>query len=45
MKREKQYEEEYVKLNGVSHYLLHYKAKAENPVLLFIHGAQELQKL
>ena len=38
MKKEKQYEEEYVKLNGVSHYLLHYKAKEENPVLLFIHG-------
>lgn len=38
MKREKQYEEEYVKLNGVSHYLLHYRSKKEEPVILFIHG-------
>jgi len=38
MKKEKQYEEEYVKLNGVSHYLLHYRSKKEDPVILFIHG-------
>ena len=38
MKKEKQYEEEYVKLNGVSHYLLHYRSKKEEPVILFIHG-------
>lgn len=38
MKKEKQYEEEYVQINGVSHYLLHYRAKKEDPVILFIHG-------
>ncbi|MBR1866502.1 MAG: alpha/beta hydrolase [Lachnospiraceae bacterium] len=32
------YEEEYVTLNGIEHYLLHYKAVEEAPVLLFIHG-------
>ena len=38
MKKEKQYEEEYVELNGVVHYLLHYRLKKEEPVILFIHG-------
>lgn len=38
MKKEKNYQEEYVSLSGVSHYLLHYPAKPEDPVLLFIHG-------
>lgn len=38
MKKEKQYEEEYVQLNGVSHYLLHYRSKKADPVILFIHG-------
>ena len=38
MKKAKNYEEEYVKINGVEHYLLHYKTKNEAPVLLFIHG-------
>lgn len=38
MKKLKDYEEEYVKINGVEHYLLHYKTEKEAPVLLFIHG-------
>lgn len=38
MKKVKKYEEEYVKINGVEHYLLHYKTEKEAPVLLFIHG-------
>ena len=38
MKKIKKYEEEYVRINGIEHYLLHYKARKEAPVLLFIHG-------
>ena len=38
MKKAKDYEEEYVEINGVKHYLLHYKAKKEAPVLIFLHG-------
>ncbi|MDE6846393.1 MAG: alpha/beta hydrolase [Lachnospiraceae bacterium] len=38
MKTEKTYIEEYVTLAGIDHYLLHYKSKPEDPVLLFIHG-------
>ena len=38
MKKIKKYEEEYVKINGVDHYLLHYKTGKDAPVLLFIHG-------
>ena len=38
MKKIKTYEEEYVKINGIEHYLLHYRTKEEDPVLLFIHG-------
>lgn len=38
MKKVKDYEEEYVKINGAEHYLLHYKTKQEAPVFLFIHG-------
>lgn len=38
MKKEKNYQEEYVSLSGIRHYLLHYPAKPEDPVLLFIHG-------
>lgn len=34
----RKYEEEYVTINGTEHYLLHYKAEKEAPVLLFIHG-------
>ena len=37
-KNVKKYEEEYVKINGIRQYLLHYKTKKEAPVLLFIHG-------
>lgn len=32
------YEEEYVEINGVNHYFLHYRKDADAPVLLFIHG-------
>lgn len=32
------YAEEYVTINGIAHYLLHYKAGGDAPVLLFIHG-------
>ena len=38
MKREKKYQEEYVMISGIRHYLLHYRTKPEDPVLLFIHG-------
>ena len=38
MKKVKTYEEEYAAINGVEHYLLHYKTKQEAPVLIFIHG-------
>lgn len=38
MKQEKNYVEEYVNINGAEHYLLHYKANPEAPVLLFLHG-------
>jgi len=38
MKKEKNYQEEYVMLSGIRHYLLHYRAKPEAPVFLFIHG-------
>ena len=37
MKKEKNYEEEYVQINGVTHYLLHYRSKPEDPLLIFIH--------
>lgn len=38
MKKAKIFEEEYVTINGIEHYLLHYKTKKEAPVLIFIHG-------
>lgn len=38
MKKEKNYQEEYVSLSGIRHYLLHYRTVKEDPVLLFIHG-------
>lgn len=38
MKKEKQYTEEYAHIAGIEHYLLHYRSKPEDPVLLFIHG-------
>lgn len=38
MKADRTYTEEYVSLAGIDHYLLHYKSKPDDPVLLFIHG-------
>ena len=38
MKTAKQYTEEYALVGGIEHYLLHYRSKPEDPVLLFIHG-------
>lgn len=38
MKPQKQYTEEYAHIGGIDHYLLHYRSKPEDPVLLFIHG-------
>lgn len=38
MKKAKNFEEEYVRINGIEHYLLHYKTKEEAPVFVFIHG-------
>ena len=38
MKNTRNFEEEYVEINGIKHYLLHYKAGKEAPVLVFIHG-------
>ena len=38
MKTDRTYTEEYVSLAGIDHYLLHYRSKPEDPVILFIHG-------
>ena len=38
MRKTINYEEEYVIINGVEHYLLHYKTEQEAPVFIFIHG-------
>lgn len=38
MKRERNFQEEYVTLAGIEHYLLHYRTKPGDPVLIFIHG-------
>lgn len=38
MKSQKNYTEEYALIGGIKHYLLHYRTKPEDPVLLFIHG-------
>ena len=38
MRKTINYEEEYVTINGVEHYLLHYKTEKEAPVFVFIHG-------
>ena len=38
MKTGQTYTEEYVSIAGIDHYLLHYKSKPEDPVILFIHG-------
>lgn len=38
MRKTINYEEEYVTINGVEHYLLHYKTEQEAPVFIFIHG-------
>lgn len=34
----KEYMEEYVPINGIQHYLLHYPKNPDAPVLLYIHG-------
>lgn len=36
MKRE--FEEEYVEVNGIAHFLLHYPKASDAPVLLYLHG-------
>lgn len=38
IKKAKIFEEEYAEINGIKHYLLHYKTENEAPVLIFIHG-------
>lgn len=38
MKKQKDYFSEYIKINGIEQYLLHYSTNAELPVLLFLHG-------
>ena len=38
MKKDRTYTEEYVSIAGIDHYLLHYRSKPEDPVILFIHG-------
>lgn len=38
MKTDRTYAEEYISIAGIDHYLLHYRSKPEDPVLLFIHG-------
>lgn len=37
-KTQKPYTEEYARIGGIEHYLLHYRSRPEDPVLLFIHG-------
>ena len=32
------YEEEFVHINGIEHYLLHYPKTPDTPVLLYLHG-------
>lgn len=34
----KEYQEEYININGANHYLLHYKINPDAPVMLYIHG-------
>lgn len=34
----KEYFDEYIPINEIQHYLLHYPKKADTPVLLYIHG-------
>lgn len=38
MKKVKDYREEYVSINGIKEYLLHYPTDANRPILLFLHG-------
>ena len=34
----KEFEEEYVAVNGIEHFLLHYPKAPDAPVLLYLHG-------
>ncbi|MCM1038847.1 MAG: alpha/beta hydrolase [Ruminococcus sp.] len=36
--KSKNYEEEYVQINGIEHYFLHYNVQMDAPLLLFLHG-------
>lgn len=38
------FEEEYLPINGIKEYLLHYKASENKPVVLFIHGGPGLSE-
>ncbi len=38
MKKQSNYFSEYIEINGIEQYLLHYNANPEYPVLLFLHG-------
>ena len=38
------FEEEYLPINGIKEYLLHYKASESKPVVLFIHGGPGLSE-
>lgn len=33
-----QFEEEYILVNGIEHFLLHYPKTSDAPVLLYLHG-------
>ena len=33
-----QFEEEYILVNGIEHFLLHYPKTSDTPVLLYLHG-------
>lgn len=33
-----EFEEEYVEVNGIAHFLLHYPKAPDAPVLLYLHG-------
>lgn len=38
LRKQNDYFSEYIKINGIEQYLLHYKTSADLPVLLFLHG-------
>lgn len=44
MQNKKEYIEEYININGIKEYLLHYPAGKDKPVLLYLHGGPGLSE-